>query len=930
MRRGLDRGLKRFAGWVTANTGTVLTAAGATTVVLVFPMLAMVPTETASQSPTNNVTTAQDHVSSRFASPVHEMPLVVEAVDGDILSRSSLVAIFERAAALRTDPAVAPNLATRYVPRLDVTSTGLYTIADAVDQLLTEQGSGLGLADQASIDAAVDRLLAITGPQAWGLAHQATRDPAGRWTAPAMVALVEADNQALGGGGNFVAIGAQDLTKEHYSRDVLAVLRADQDALSIWTVATDVNLTSIEQGTRAGPFIGLTVFVILIVLLIVFRSYWLTATAGLALGAMMIWLKGLANAIGLESDQILATIVPIGIISFGIDSTFHVFGRYREEGRGSQSPRLALRVGLVAVFSPVALALSSDVAAFLANGISPIESVRQFGVAAALGSLAAFFLLGVCVPLAVSEIEEARGDRPWTRWGRAGDQVAAVGALALATASVLVLVFVSPAVGTILLALYGLVAIGLPLRLAARASDRPYGSRPPRSPGPPESIGRLETGVERVAMVFALRPLPTSTVVAGVTGFVFFFAIGVRPSFDVTDFFAPDVDFVAGLDKVIHYSGGQAGEPAAILVETDLGQPETLAATTRFVDELRALDTRLLATDETGTMVSGGVVDLVRDAMHPDHRVGPLAPTWRADIDGDGLPDTAADIGDVLAGAAEHGVQNHRDQPLWTPEVVSTVVGPARGDGDGTVGLATPIGLELPETANQESIDRVRRLIEPMAKRLETELRATVPSSSVTFTGSPIFRDEQLNAVVRSLLLSLPIATGLCFLLAALFTGSFRLAIVTTIPVLLVVIWLYGFMAFAGYGINVVTATIGAISIGIGIDFATHMTMRVVEEHRHHAGSQRWLRDAIRGTGTALTGSAATSAAGFSILSLAPMPMFATYGLLTALMVVFALLAAVIVLPSLLILFGRLDEGTPNLGLGVGSRPRPSPPVPPE
>ena len=40
------------------------------------------------------------------------------------------------------------------------------------------------------------------------------------------------------------------------------------------------------------------------------------------------------------------------------------------------------------------------------------------------------------------------------------------------------------------------------------------------------------------------------------------------------------------------------------------------------------------------------------------------------------------------------------------------------------------------------------------------------------------------------------------------------------VPIAVVVAWLYAFMYFAGFGVNVATATIGAISIGIGIDFA--------------------------------------------------------------------------------------------------------------
>ena len=44
---------------------------------------------------------------------------------------------------------------------------------------------------------------------------------------------------------------------------------------------------------------------------------------------------------------------------------------------------------------------------------------------------------------------------------------------------------------------------------------------------------------------------------------------------------------------------------------------------------------------------------------------------------------------------------------------------------------------------------------------------------------------------------------------------SFRYALVTILPIGLVVSWLYGIMYIGGYSLNLVTATIGAISIGV-------------------------------------------------------------------------------------------------------------------
>jgi predicted RND superfamily exporter protein len=65
------------------------------------------------------------------------------------------------------------------------------------------------------------------------------------------------------------------------------------------------------------------------------------------------------------------------------------------------------------------------------------------------------------------------------------------------------------------------------------------------------------------------------------------------------------------------------------------------------------------------------------------------------------------------------------------------------------------------------------------------------------------------------------------------------------------------------------------------------------------------MRKAARGTGMALLGSAASSIVGFAIMGFAPMPMFSAYGQLTAVMIGFALISSLIVLPSLLVLITR-------------------------
>lgn len=68
------------------------------------------------------------------------------------------------------------------------------------------------------------------------------------------------------------------------------------------------------------------------------------------------------------------------------------------------------------------------------------------------------------------------------------------------------------------------------------------------------------------------------------------------------------------------------------------------------------------------------------------------------------------------------------------------------------------------------------------------------------------------------------------------------------------------------------------------------------------------MKRTSRGTGVALIASASSSIVGFVIMGLAPMPIFASYGQLTAVMIFLALIASLIVLPCLLMIVTKESE----------------------
>ncbi len=883
----------------------VFIALGIVTAVLVVPFLALAPETSASNEPTGEVFTARDRIDETFVSSVHPTFIIAEADSGDVLTATALNDVLEMGRALRSDPDLASTLFSFFDRESATDVTGVLTIADIIDDRLGATGNSLAAATDAEVQAVIDELITEFGPssEVLGLSVQTSQTPDGEWVSPALRILVLSDNDALGFGNTSINLGGSTEVEE-FDRQIQEVFRVDG-----WTsngVAIDVNLTSQEQGAIAGPFIGFTILAVLILVGVTFRSYWVMATVSVAFMALIVWLKGITNLIGLKDDLVLSLIVPVAMISFGVDFAFHSIGRYREERAEGRSATPAFVAGLTAVSGALVLALASDTTAFLSNLTSGIESINQFGLGAAIALASAYLLLGIASPLAIAWIEELVPAPTPGRRSTATRLLASSAAAAMTMASVLLMVFVLPSVGVALAAITTLMILVVPVLVRRRSAGERAGDAEIAVAG-----GALAAPIGRAVAAVARRPLvviPTAVVVSAVAAV---FALQVPVRFEVEDFFSADTDFVQSLDQVDEHVGELGGEPARLYVEADLADPTNLSTIAATLDKIRALDDAPLARSADGSVnIVGGVFDVFETAFASPVMTDLVAQNTSVqltDDDDDGIPDTAEQVRALLAVASETGIPLDENRLLMTPDTVRTSVSIIDDGSDRTV-----FDMGVPGSGDQAVITEAREILEPIAVELETNL----DESFVQVTGSAFVREAALNATNRALQISLPVALLACLAISTLFLRSIRYGFASILPIVMVVSWLYGFMFLAGFAINLVTATIAAVSIGIGIDFAIHFIARYREELERHGVRDTAVQITGEGTGLALVASAISSSIGFGILAFAPMPLFASYGLLTALMIGMALIATLVVLPSVLVAItadsADQEQGPPN------------------
>ena len=132
---------------------------------------------------------------------------------------------------------------------------------------------------------------------------------------------------------------------------------------------------------------------------------------------------------------------------------------------------------------------------------------------------------------------------------------------------------------------------------------------------------------------------------------------------------------------------------------------------------------------------------------------------------------------------------------------------------------------------------------------------------------------------------------------------------VSWIPLMMVVVWVYGLMGFTGYQINSQTVTIGALSLGLGVDYAVHFSIRLEEEVEHNpfADPHHWVANASATTGRAMWMAALTTAGGFAVLNLSSLLPLRLFGQAFVVAIALALLSSLVILPAFYARFLKTD-----------------------
>ncbi|RLG27737.1 RND family transporter, partial [Methanosarcinales archaeon] len=216
------------------------------------------------------------------------------------------------------------------------------------------------------------------------------------------------------------------------------------------------------------------------------------------------------------------------------------------------------------------------------------------------------------------------------------------------------------------------------------------------------------------------------------------------------------------------------------------------------------------------------------------------------------------------------------------------------------------LNLGIGDAVSGLGLPRIERLI----RLVEDDIRwmPPPPGVTVTITGQSVTMTTVIGALTtgRRLMtfVGLVLITGGLFLL-------YRDWLKAAVPVLtmtLVIGWSGGVMYLLGMDYTPMTATLGALILGVGSEYAVMMMERYFEERENGLAPIDAIRESTGKIGVAILASGCTTLAGFSALIASPFSMNQNFGIVTVIDVLLALLATFFVFPVLIVWLDRMRE----------------------
>jgi len=196
------------------------------------------------------------------------------------------------------------------------------------------------------------------------------------------------------------------------------------------------------------------------------------------------------------------------------------------------------------------------------------------------------------------------------------------------------------------------------------------------------------------------------------------------------------------------------------------------------------------------------------------------------------------------------------------------------------------------------------------------------PGVEVTITGNSVVFTTVIWSLTSGRVAMTLTGLILVFLGLLVIYRDWLKALTPVITMFMVIGWAGGIMYFTGIDYTPMTATLGALILGVGSEYAVLMMERYYEERDKGINPVEAMEAASSKIGKAIVASGLTTIFGFSALIASPFSMNRNFGLVTVLDVTLALVATFIVFPAVIVKLDEWREKRGALDASTGYRDR--------
>ncbi len=187
--------------------------------------------------------------------------------------------------------------------------------------------------------------------------------------------------------------------------------------------------------------------------------------------------------------------------------------------------------------------------------------------------------------------------------------------------------------------------------------------------------------------------------------------------------------------------------------------------------------------------------------------------------------------------------------------------------------------------------------------KVQAEMVSTLgfKPEQIHFTGGLVLYNNMLKSLFQSQILTLGAVFLAIMVMFMILFRSLLIAVVAIIPNMLAALVILGGMGLAGISLDMMTITIAAITIGIGVDDTIHYIHRFNREYQIDGDYIAAMHRSHASIGSAMYYTSVTIIVGFSVLALSEFIPSILFGLLTGAAMLAAILGALTLLPKLIL-----------------------------